>query len=132
MSKPQRSIRLTGEARRILGREVVRVTVNPVLLSLSEPYVAWSGGPPAGGRLTPSDLVLRARHRFPRLPLSWAVEGYIALLISGAEEAFAPLSVAPYDEVPESVQRFRTLTPAEKIRIGERWRRELRAVREAR
>jgi hypothetical protein len=132
MSKPQRSIRLSGEARRIVGREIVRVTLNPVLLSLSEPYVGWSGGASAGERLTPSDLVLRARLRFPRLPLSWAVEGYIALLVSGAVEALAPFAVAPYDAVPESVRRFRALTPAEKIRLGERWRRELRAVREAR
>jgi hypothetical protein len=132
MGKPQRSIRLSGGARRVLGREVVRVTLNPVLLSLSEPYVSWSGGPSSGKRLTPGDLVVRARSRFPRLPLSWAVEGYIALLVSGADEALVPLAVAPYDEVPENVRRFRALTPAEKIRVGERWRRELRAVQGAR
>lgn len=131
MSKPQRSIRLSGEARQVVGREMVRVTLNPVLLALSERYVSWRGGPAAGERLTPSDLVLRARRRFPRLPLSWAVEGYIALLVSGMEECLAPFPVAPYDEVPESVRRFRTLTPAEKIRVGERWRRELHALREA-
>ena len=132
MSKPQRSIRLSCEARRIFGREVVRVTLNPALLSLSEPYVAWGGGPPTGRRLTPSELLVRARSRFPRLPLSWAVEGYIALLLSGVEESLAPLSVAPYEQVPESVRRFRALTPAEKIRVGERWRHELCTVREAR
>jgi hypothetical protein len=32
-------------------------------------------------------------------------------------------------ELPEEVRRFLELSPAEKIRVGERWKRELLALR---
>jgi len=132
MRKPHRSIRLSGEARSILKREVVRLTINPVLLALSRDLVDWSGREASGEKIRPSELVLRARERFPALALSWAVEGYIALLIGDVRTGLKPFSVEPYDALPESMRRFRALSPSEKIRVGERWKLELRLLRRAR
>ena len=131
MKKPQLSIRLSGESKRLLGREVVRLTINPVLLSLSMRFVNWSGREATGGKLRAFELVIRAAERFPELPLSWAVEGYIALLIGGNPSRLRPFSVEPYQELEENVRRFRSLSPAEKIRVGQRWKRELELIRGA-
>ena len=131
MKKPQLSIRLSGESKRLLGREVVRLTINPVLLSLSMRFVNWSGREATGGKLRAFELVIRAAERFPELPLSWAVEGYIALLIGGNPSRLRPFSVEPYQELVENVRRVRSLSPAEKIRVGQRWKRELELIRGA-
>ena len=131
MKKPQLSIRLSGESKRLLGREVVRLTINPVLLSLSMRFVNWSGREATGGKLRAFELVIRAAERFPELPLSWAVEGYIALLIGGNPSRLRPFSVEPNQELEENVRRFRSLSPAEKIRVGQRWKRELELIRGA-
>src|SRR3972149_2401743 len=96
--KPQRSIRLSGEAEKILGCKVVRVTLNPILLSLSGDYVDWSGSERGSGKLRASDLVLKARGCFPEFP-----------------------PIKPYRILPKHVRRFSILSPAEKIRVGERW-----------
>lgn len=131
VKKPQLSIRLSGESRHLLGREVVRLTINPVLLSLSIRFVDWSGREAAGGKLRAFELVARAHERFPELPLSWAVEGYIALLIGGNPSRLQPFSVEPYQQLEENVLRFEELSPAEKIRVGQRWKRELEMLRGA-
>jgi hypothetical protein len=132
VKKPQISIRLSGESRRLLGREVVRLTINPVLLSLSIRFVDWSGRDAAGGKLRAFELVARAQERFPELPLSWAVEGYIALLIGGNPSRLQPFSVEPYQKLEENVLCFEELSPADKIRVGQRWKRELELLRRAR
>lgn len=131
MKKPTLSIRLSGESRRLLGREVVRLTVNPVLLSQSARFVDWSGRDAAPGKLRAFELVARAHERFPEMPLSWAVEGYIALLIGGNPSRLQPFSVEPYRQLGENAVRFGDLSPAEKIRVGERWKRELEMLRRA-
>lgn len=132
MNKPQLSVRLTKEARMVFGREIIRLTINPVLLSLSTRFVDWSGHRPVGKKETPSGFLKKARRRFPRLPLSWAVEGYIALLLSAQPELTNPFSVEPLDELDESIRRFSALSPAAKIRTGLRWKRELVLLRGAR
>ena len=102
MRKSQRSVRLSKEAQKILGRKVVRLTLNPVLLALSHEHVDWSGRERESGKLRPSDIALKARERFPDLPLSWAVEGCLALLIAGDKGLLKPLTVVPYSMLPES------------------------------
>lgn len=129
MKKIQRSIRLNEKARKVLKRKIARLTLNPALFAISLDYVDWTGREKKSAKLRPSDLALVARERFPELPLSWAIEGYIALLTKGDRESLKPISVDPYKEVPETIQRFRSLSPLEKIRVGERWKRELEALR---
>jgi hypothetical protein len=131
MKKPQLSIRLSGESKRLLGREVVRLTVNPVLLSQSVRFVDWSGREATGGKLRAFELVAKAHERFPELPLSWAVEGYLALLIGGNPSRLQPFSVEPYEKLGENALRFAGLPPAGKIRVGQRWKRELEILRRA-
>lgn len=130
MRKTQKSIRLRSEAQQILRREVVRLTLNPVIVSLSEQVVNWSGRT-ADKRLHPSDLAVRARERFPKLPLSWAVEGYLVLLLLGDEKALLPLQLEPLDELPPAVKRFQSLSLVEKTRVMERWKQTLQRLRRA-
>ncbi len=130
MRKMQKSIRLRPEDQRILRREVVRLTLNPVIVSLSERVVNWSGRAP-DQRLHPSDLAVRARERFPKLPLSWAVEGYLALLLLGEEKMLIPLRLEPLDELPLTVKRFKSLSLIEKTRVMERWKQTLQRLRRA-
>lgn len=130
MRKPQKSIRLTGESRKRLSREIVRLTLNPVLLAFSHRVVSWDGTHHPK-RVKAADLVLRARERFPDLPLSWAVEGYLVLLLIRDTPELSPIQVEPFRDIPESVRRFSRLDPSEKIRIGERWKDELRRIRHA-
>lgn len=132
MKKPQVSARLSGEALRVLKRRVVRLTLNPALLALSNQCVDWSGREGYSGKLRPSELLLKAHARFPDLPLSWAVEGYIALLARGEPVSLEPLVAEPYPTLPESARRFRALSPSQKIRLGERWKREMQLLRRAR
>lgn len=129
MKKLQKSIRLSEKAQMVLKRKIARVTLNPALYAISLDYVDWGGRKKKSAKLPPSELALLARKRFPDLPLSWAIEGYIALLTSESKESLAPISVDPYDEIPESVCRFRSLSPLEKIQVGERWKRELETLR---
>lgn len=114
-----------------LGQDVVRLTLNPALISLSEAVVNWRGRPP-DQRLHPSDLIVRARRRFPRLPLSWAVEGDIVLLLLGDAARLAPFSVEPHSEIPRPVRRFASLSLSEKTRVLERWKQTLQKLRGAR
>ena len=130
MGKAQKSIRLKPEGRRILRREVVRLTLNPVIVSLSQRVVSWFGGD-SDQRLHPSELVVRARERFPKLPLSWAVEGYLVLLLLGDEKALSPLRLEPLNELPPAVKRFQSLSLVEKTRVMERWKQTLRKLRRA-
>ena len=130
MRKIQKSIRLRPEDRRILRREVVRLTLNPVIVSLSEQVVNWSGRA-ADQRLHPSTLVVRARERFPKLPLSWAVEGYIVLLLLRDEKALSPLRLEPLGKLPPAVKRFKSLSLIEKTRTMERWKQTLQRLRRA-
>lgn len=132
MRKPQLSVRLSGEALRVLKRKVVRLTLNPALLALSGQFVDWSGREGYSGKLRPSELLLKARERFPELPLSWAVEGYIALLARGEAVSLKPLAAEPYPTLPESARRFRALSSSQKICLGERWKQELKLLRRAR
>ena len=111
-------------------REVARLTLNPILLHLSYRMIDWNGGEAEKQR--PAELVAAARARFPDLPLSWAVEGAIALLLVDGLDALDGHAVEAYCEMPEQVRRFRALPPAEKIRVGQRWARSLAALRAAR
>lgn len=131
MKKPQISVRVAKEHRARMKRTVARLTINPVILHLSEAYVDWSGQDPSRGRLSASELLVRAKERFPHLPLSWAVEGYIALLSSSKVARTGSSDIKPFPVLPEAVRRFRKLSPSEKIRTGERWKRELRRLRRA-
>lgn len=131
MKKRQQSVRLSKEARAGLGRAIVRLTLNPALVALSRNHVDWTGRGRRTGKRSASELILEASRRFPALPLSWAVEGYIALLAAGKASAITPFAVQPHGKLPEEVRRFRRLPPAEKIRLGERWKRELRLLRGA-
>jgi hypothetical protein len=130
MRKIQKSIRLKPEGRKVLKREVVRLTLNPVVVSLSERVVNWTGSV-SDRRLHPSDLVVRAQERFPELPLSWAVEGYIVLLLLKEPQQLEALSVEPFDELPASVKRFASLSLLEKTEALERWKRTLQNLRRA-
>jgi hypothetical protein len=130
MRKPQVSVRLSRGSVRSGCPEIARLTLNPVLYHLSYKVVDWSGR--EGGKLRPAELVEIARARFPVLPLSWAVEGAIALLLTGGPAALESFETEPYDELPEQLRRFRVLSPAKKISLGRRWLRELRQVRDAR
>jgi hypothetical protein len=131
MKKRQQSVRLSKEAQAALHRTIVRLTINPALFALSRDYVDWGGRGKTFGKRSASQLVLEASRRFPKLPLSWAVEGYIALLAAGKISSLTPFAVAPYAALPKEVQRFQRLSPAEKIRLGERWKQELEALRGA-
>ena len=131
MKKAQRSVRLSSEAQRVLNRKVARLTLNPAILALSSSTVDWSGRERESRKLSASDLILRAHKRFPKLPLSWAVEAYIALLASGELFVLEPFSVTPYSTLPTPVRRFSALSPSEKIRLGERWKRELEVLRKS-
>ena len=131
MKKPQLSVRLSGASRKLFGRLILRLTMNPVLLHLSGKFVDWSGREAPGAKLRPSELVARARLRFPGLPLSWAVEGYIALLATRDSACLRGFSAESYSQIDENVLRFRILSPAAKIRVGERWKREMRLIKEA-
>jgi hypothetical protein len=112
MKKPQRSIRV--------GRKVFRLTINPVILSQAES---------ASAPLRLSEIVIKAEERFPDLPLSWAVEGYIHLLLCGVKEKLEPYRTAPLALLPPAYRRFQRLSPSQKIRTGERWKKELRTLR---
>ncbi len=127
MRKLQQSIRLKPEHRRALKREVVRLTLNPVVVGLSEAVVDWSGADHR--RLHPSDVVFRARARFPALPLSWAVEGYVVLLLMGDAQKIAPWPVTPLPKLPPAARRFARLSLTEKTRAVERWKKTLRRLR---
>ena len=123
--KPTRTIRLSAEGRNRLRKKFARLSLNPVLLGLSYSYVQWEGIP-SDGKLSPNELVVRARNAFPRLPLSWAVEGCIAHLLSGNVE----IGIKPSDEyLPLTreegvrIRRFQKLTPTQKIRFVERIRK---------
>lgn len=131
VKKRQQSVRLSKEARAALHRTIVRLTLNPALFALSRNHVDWTGRGRRSGKRSASELILEAFRRFPTLPLSWAVEGYIALLAAGKPQAIAPFAVPPDRRLPEQVRRFQRLSPAEKIRLGERWKRELRLLRGA-
>jgi len=131
MKKHQQSVRLSKEARAGLGRTIVRLTLNPTLFALSRNHVDWTGRGRRAGKRSASELILEASRRFPAMPLSWAVEGYIALLAAGKASAITPFTVQSHETLPEEVRRFRRLSPAEKIRLGERWKRELRLLRGA-
>ncbi len=130
MKKRQQSVRLSKEAQAALNRTIVRLTINPALFALSRDHVDWAGRGPSGKR-SASQVILEASRRFPNLPLSWAVEGYIALLAAGTVSALAPFAVAPDAALSKEVQRFQRLSPAEKIRLGERWKREIEILRGA-
>jgi hypothetical protein len=131
IKKRQQSVRLSKEAREALGRAIVRLTINPALFALSRRHVDWGGHGRGSGKRSASQLVLEASRRFPTLPLSWAVEGYIALLASGDASALAPFAVPTGHALPKEVRRFQRLSPLEKIRLGERWKRELELLRGA-
>ena len=131
MKKRQQSVRLSKEAQAALRRTIVRLTINPALFALSRDYIDWAGWGKPSGKRSASQLILEACRRFPRLPLSWAVEGYIALLAADKAAALAPFAVAPDATLPKEIRRFQRLSPAEKIRLGERWKRELETLREA-
>jgi len=130
MKKRQQSVRLSNEAQTALHRTIVRLTINPALFALSRDHVNWAGLETAEKR-SASQLILEASRRFPNLPLSWAVEGYIALLAAGRPSALPPFTVAPDAALPKEVRRFQRLSPAEKIRLGERWKREIEILRGA-
>lgn len=130
MRKVQYSIRLKPKDRRRLKREVVRLTLNPILFSLSDCLVDWSGRA-ADTRLHPSTLVAQARERFSEMPLSWAVEGYIALLLQQNASQLAPLQIKPLAKVSRAAKRFAKLSLAEKTRAVERWKHTLRTLRRA-
>jgi hypothetical protein len=130
MKKPQVSVRLPRASVRSGSPEIARLTLNPVLYHLSFKVVDWSGR--ERDRLRPAELVAAARARFPDLPLSWAVEGAIALVLTGGPAALESFEPEAYDGLPEQVRRFQILSPARKIRLGQRWLRELRQVRGAR
>ncbi len=129
MKKPQISVRMAGKSKKLLKREIVRLTINPILLFLSNEYVDWSGRE-RGDKIRASELVFSAHQRFPRLPLSWAVEGYIALLVAEKPLYLQP-SIPAEDEaeLDKNVINFKNLSPTEKIRVGERWKEELQALR---
>jgi len=128
--KIQKSIRLKPEDRRILNREVVRLTLNPAIVSVSERVVSWSGRV-SDHRLRPSELVVRARERFPKLPLSWAVEGYIVLLLLGDAKQLDAPRIEPLEKLPRPVKRFASLSLLEKTRVMERWKKTLQRIRRA-
>ncbi|MBW1810419.1 MAG: hypothetical protein JRJ87_19640 [Deltaproteobacteria bacterium] len=131
MKKPQISVRMAGESKKLLNREVVRLTINPILLFLSNEYVDWSGRE-GGDKIRAYDLVFRAHRRFPKLPLSWAVEGYIALLAAEKQTSLHPPLLAEDGvELGKNVINFMNLSPAEKIRVGLRWKAELQILRRA-
>ncbi|MEW6325797.1 MAG: hypothetical protein AB1515_10480 [Nitrospirota bacterium] len=131
MKKHQHSVRLSADARTALGRTIVRLTLNPAIFALSHRYVDWTARARRPGTRSASELILEASRRFPALPLSWAVEGYIALLSGGDTAALAPFAVQPDKRLSKELRRFARLSPAEKIRLGERWKRELERLREA-
>lgn len=130
MAKRSQSVRLKPEHGRRLGRAVARLSLNPAIVGLADRVVDWSGKDPA--RMHPSDLVARAHERFPRLALSWAVEGYLVLLLLGDAAALEPITIAPFPDLPEEAKRFSKLSPIEKTRWIERRKRTLAKLRAAR
>jgi len=131
MKKRQQSVRLSKEAQTALNRTIVRLTINPALFALSRDHVHWAGRERPSRKSSASQVILEASRRFPNLPLSWAVEGYIALLAAGKVSVLAPFTTSPDTALPKEVQRFQRLSPAEKIRLGERWKREIEILRGA-
>jgi len=123
MKKPQRSIRL--------GRKIFRLTINPVILFHAESALIQNRRG-ASAPFSLPELVKKAGERFPGLPLSWAVEGYLHLLLAGAKDKLKPLHAAPLASLPPTFRRFQRLSPSQKIRTGERWKRELRTLRNLR
>lgn len=130
MGKPQRSIRLDEETRKRFGKEIIRLTLNPVILALSDRVIDW-GQISGTGKLKPVKLVSMARERFPHLPLSWAVEGAIVLLLAGQVSSTEAQAPKPLSSLPLSYRRFARLSPSEKIRQGSRWKSQLDALRRA-
>lgn len=130
--KPTKTIRLSGNEREVLGRTFVRLTLNPVLLGLSGPFVQWEG-PAQGRKLSPAELVLRAKGTFPDLPLSWAVEGYLVTLLAKRAGTAIFQSSDAAGNIPEEdwarIVRFRKQTPIQKIHYGENQKRTLRRFR---
>lgn len=111
-SKIRKSIRIPRRLQPVVGREIVRLSLNPLLYSRSGRFVRWTRD--AEGELAPQEVVLRALQNFPDLPLSIAVE---AVLVHLLDEAAADAKAWLSPEEQKLVRRFASLPLFEKIQV---------------
>jgi hypothetical protein len=111
LHKISRSIRVPKALRSRFKQSIVRVTINPGLYFRSEHLVRWNRD--FAGRLSPIQVVYRARRRYPALSWSDSVEDYLVdLLLQGVNKT----SVLSTEE-KKLIARFAPLSVVEKIRF---------------
>lgn len=111
LHKINRSIRVPKALRSRFKQSIVRVTLNPGLYFRSEHLVRWNRK--SAGKLSPIQVVYRARRRYPTLTWSDSVENYLVDLLEQAVKETPILS----NEEKKLIGRFAPLSPVQKIRF---------------
>lgn len=111
LHKINRSIRVPKALRSRFKQSIVRVTINPGLYFRSEHLVRWNRK--SAGKLSPIQVVYRARRRYPTLTWSDSVENYLVDLLEQAVKETPMLS----NEEKKLIGRFAPLSPVQKIRF---------------
>lgn len=105
------SIRVPKALRSRFKQSIVRVTLNPGLYFRSEHLVRWNRK--SAGKVSPIQVVQRARRRYPTLTWSDSVENYLVDLLEQAVKKTPVLS----NEEKKLISRFALLSPVQKIRF---------------
>lgn len=111
LHKINRSIRVPKALRSRFKQSIVRVTINPGLYFRSEHLVRWNRK--SAGKLSPIQVVYRARRRYPTLTWSDSVENYLVDLLEQAVKETPMFS----NEEKKLIGRFAPLSPVQKIRF---------------
>ncbi len=109
MKKPTKTVRF--------GKKFVRLSLNPILLGQMGNHIHWKSA------------ISEARKRYPHVPLSWAVEGYLVDSTLKGKELQHQDQAGVGQHPPLEVARFQNLTPGEKIRQVLKWKEGLERIR---
>lgn len=126
LHKIDKSIRIPKDFQDRIGREIVRLSLNPVLYARSSSVVRWNRSANSG--ISPLDVIVLALERYPSLSLSSAVETVLVDLLQ--DHAASPPQLSP-DEL-EQLRRFSRLPLVEKIRVTQKRHRTLRYLQSLR